>query len=102
MYYDEVNRNQLLSIRRADIELAFDLISKNRLSEADSILQHDDNIISMENLPYGMTSANNMHDRISLAFLQACILKIINLVFQNVETHRICAVKNCSRFFCPY
>ena len=72
VYYDEVNRNQLLSIRRADIELAFDLISKNRLSEADAILQHDDRMIRSENLPYGMTSANNIHDRLSLAFLDAC------------------------------
>jgi hypothetical protein len=72
VYYDEVNRNQLLSIRRADIELAFDLISRNRLAEADQVLRHDDSRIKMENLPYGMTSANNMHDRVSLAFLQAC------------------------------
>jgi hypothetical protein len=72
VYFDEINRRQLLSIRRADIDLAFDLISKNRLSEADRILRHDDSMIRTENLPFGMTSANNTHDRISLAFLEAC------------------------------
>ena len=72
VYYDEINRTQLLSIRRADLELAFDLIFKNRIDEARKILEHDDKMILQENLPYGMTSRNNDHDKVSLGFLEAC------------------------------
>jgi hypothetical protein len=72
VYYDEINRSQLLSMRKADLELAFDLIFKNRTDDARKILEHDDKMILQENLPYGMTSRNNDHDKISLGFLEAC------------------------------
>ena len=72
VYYDEINRTQLLSIRNADIDLAFDLIDKNNLAEAKNILEHDDKMILETNMPYGMVSTNNNHNRISLGFLEAC------------------------------
>ena len=72
VYYDEINRSQLLSIRKTDVELAFDLIFKNRIDDARNILEHDDKMILQENLPYGMTSRNNNHNKISLGFLEAC------------------------------
>jgi len=72
VYYDEINRSQLLEIRKADLQLAFDLIFKNRKDDARKILEHDDKMILQENLPYGMTSRNNNHDRVSLGFLEAC------------------------------
>jgi hypothetical protein len=72
VYYDEINRTQLLSIRNADIDLVFDLITKNNLAEARNVLEHDDKMILEENMPYGMTSTNNNHNRISLGFLEAC------------------------------
>ncbi|HEX5152367.1 MAG TPA: DUF2723 domain-containing protein [Parafilimonas sp.] len=71
VYYDEINRSQLLGIRNADLNLAFDLISKNKLAEARNILQHDDKMVLEENLSYGMTSGNNNHNRISLGLLEA-------------------------------
>ena len=49
-----------------------DLISENKITEARNILQHDDAMIREENLPYGMTSGNNNHNRISLQMLDAC------------------------------
>ncbi|HEY6977741.1 MAG TPA: DUF2723 domain-containing protein [Chitinophagaceae bacterium] len=72
VYYDEENRRHLLDIRKADLELAFDLIFKNRKDDARKVLERDDKMILQENLPYGMTSRNNDHNKISLGFLEAC------------------------------
>jgi len=66
-----LNRTQLLGIRNADLALAFDLIAGNKLTEARNILEHDDKMVLEENLPYGMTSGNNNHNRISLGLLEA-------------------------------
>ncbi|MFT4152835.1 DUF2723 domain-containing protein [Parafilimonas sp.] len=71
VYYDEVNRTQLLGIRSADLALALDLIDENKLAEARNVLEHDDKMILEKNLPYGMTSGNNMHNRISLGMMEA-------------------------------
>lgn len=71
VYYDEINRMQLLGIRKADLDLALDLISENKLTEARNVLKHDDKMIKEENLPYGMTSGNNMHNRISIGMMEA-------------------------------
>lgn len=72
VYYDEVNRDQLLNIRKADIDLANEFIDTNKLTEAKNVLEHDNKMILEENLPYGMTSGNNNHNRISLAMVDAC------------------------------
>ena len=72
VYFDEVNRSQLLSIRNADITLANDLIDEHKIEGASRVLQHDDHMIREENLPYGMASGSNMHNRISIAMLDAC------------------------------
>jgi hypothetical protein len=72
VYLDEINRTELLSIRKADLELAFDLMFKNRKDEARKVLEQDDKMILQENLPYGMTSRNNNHNSVSLGFLEAC------------------------------
>ena len=72
VYYDELNRTQLLNIRQADVALANDLLNENKTIQARTVLQHDDAMIREENLPYGMTSGNNMHNRISLQMLDAC------------------------------
>jgi len=72
VYLDEINRTELLGIRKSDLELAFDLIFKNRKDEAKKVLEQDDKMILQENLPYGMTSRNNNHNNVSLGFLEAC------------------------------
>lgn len=72
VYLDEINRSQLLNVRKADLELAFDLIFKNRNEEARKVLERDAKMISTENLPYGMTSRNNNHNTTSVGFLEAC------------------------------
>jgi len=72
VYYDEENRRHLLDIRKADLELAFELIIKNRKDDARKVLERDDKMVLQENLPFGMTSRNNDHDKVSLGFLEAC------------------------------
>lgn len=71
VYFDEINRGQLLSIRQADLALAFDFIGSNQSAKADKVLRHDDEMVREDNLPYGMTSANNSHNRVSLGMLEA-------------------------------
>jgi hypothetical protein len=89
VYYDEMNRSQLLSVRRADLDLALGLINENKLTEARNVLEHDDKMILDENLPYGITSGNNMHNRISLAMLEACYragnIKLARKISASVE-----------------
>jgi hypothetical protein len=89
VYYDELNRNQLLSIRQADLNLAFDLIDNHQLDKAKNILQQDDRMIREGNLPYGMTSGNNNHNRISLGMMEAAYrvgdIQLANKIDASVE-----------------
>lgn len=71
VYYDEENRRHLNDIRKADTELAFDLIFKNRKEDAKKVLERADKMMLDENFPYGMTSRNNDHNKLSMAFLEA-------------------------------
>ncbi len=72
VYFDEVNRQQLLTIRRANTELAIDLAGKNRKDEARKVLERADNMLLQSNFAYGMVSRGNEHNRESLMFLEAC------------------------------
>lgn len=71
VYYDEENRRHLNDIRKADTELAFDLIIHDRKDDAVKVLQKTDKMLLQENFPYGMVSRNNDHNKISMAFLEA-------------------------------
>src|SRR5262249_27705191 len=72
VYYDEENRRHLNDIRKSDVEISFDLIFKNRKEHAKKVLERGDKMILQEHLPYGMTSRNNDHNKLSRAFLEAC------------------------------
>ena len=72
VYFDEENRRHLNDIRKADTELAFDLIFKDRKEDARKVLNRTDVMISQENLPFGMVGRNNDHNKISMSFLEAC------------------------------
>jgi hypothetical protein len=72
VYFDETNRRQLTIIRNAYAELAVDLTSKGRQEKARKFLQKADKMMLEENFPYGHISSGNMHNRSSLAFLEAC------------------------------
>ncbi|MCW3107064.1 MAG: rane protein, partial [Segetibacter sp.] len=72
VYFDESNRRQLMILRNAYAELAVNLAAKGRKEEARKSLQKADKMMIEENFPYGHISSGNMHNRSSLAFLEAC------------------------------
>ncbi len=72
VYFDEENRRHLNTIRTAYAELAFDLSAKGRKEEARKALEKVDKMMLQENFPYGHISRGNMHNRNSMAFLEAC------------------------------
>jgi hypothetical protein len=72
VYFDEENRRHLNSIRTAYAELAFDLSNKGRKEEARRVLEKADKMMLQENMPYGHISRGNMHNRVSISFLEAC------------------------------
>ena len=72
VYFDEENRRHLNSIRSSYAELAVDLSNKGRKEEARVVLDKVDKMMLQENMPYGCISRGNMHNRNSLAFLDAC------------------------------
>ncbi len=72
VYFDEENRHQLNFLRQADTELAINLLDTNRLEDARRVLRRADKMILQENMPYGMVSKNNDHNKISMQFLAAC------------------------------
>lgn len=74
VYFDEENRRHLNTIRRAEVDIAFDLINKGRKDSAKAILERTDKEMLQENFPYGMTSRGNDHDQLSLAVMQAAYL----------------------------
>jgi Protein of unknown function (DUF2723) len=72
VYFDEENRRHLLGIRGAYAELANYLSSKNRKEDAKKVLDRIDKVMLQDNLPYGLVSRGNMHNRTSLMLLDAC------------------------------
>ncbi len=90
VYYDEENRRHLNTIRRAEVDIAFDLINKNKKDSAKAILERSDKEMLQQNFPYGMTSRGNDHDQLSLAVMQAAYLaddkQLADKVARSVKT----------------
>ena len=74
VYFDEENRRHLNTIRKAEVDLAFDLINKNQKDSARSVLQRCDKMMLQQNFPYGMISRGNDHNQLSMAVMQAAYL----------------------------
>ena len=72
VYYDEENRRHLISIRSTYAEIAGHLVEKGRKEDAVKLLEKADKSIGQQNFPYAMVSRNNMHNRASLMFMDAC------------------------------
>ena len=53
VYFDEENRRHLNTIRKAEVDLAFDLVNKNKKDSAKSVLERCDKMMLQENFPYG-------------------------------------------------
>ena len=90
VYYDEENRRHLISIRSAFAETAGFLVDKGRKADAIKLLEKADKGTAPQNFPYGMVSRNNMHNRASLMFMDACFkagdTTLGNKVSKAVET----------------
>jgi hypothetical protein len=71
VYYDEENRRHLITIRDAHADIAMYLANHNRKEDARKVLEKCDKMMLQQNMPYGMASRSNQHNRASLAFLQA-------------------------------
>ena len=71
VYFDEENRRHLLGIRGAYAELAGYLASINRKEDARKVLDKIDKMMLQENVPYGLVSRGNMHNRTTLMLLDA-------------------------------
>jgi hypothetical protein len=74
VYFDEENRRHLNTIRKADVDLAFDLVNKNKKDSAKSVLERCDKMMLQQNFPYGMISRGNEHNQLSMAVMQAAYL----------------------------
>ena len=74
VYFDEENRRHLNAMRRTEVDLAFDLVNKNKKDSARSVLERGDKEMLQQDFPYGMTSRGNEHDQLSLAVMQAAYL----------------------------
>jgi hypothetical protein len=74
VYFDEENRRHLNTIRKAEVDLAFDLINKGKKDSARSVLNRCDVMMLQDNFPYGMVSRGNDHNQLSLAVMQAAYL----------------------------
>jgi hypothetical protein len=74
VYFDEENRRHLNTIRRAEVDLAFDMLNKNKKDSAKNVLERCDKMMLEQNFPYGMVSRGNDHNQLSLAIMQAAYM----------------------------
>jgi len=71
VYFDEENRRHLISIRETYSTAVSRLAEEGRKDEAIGLLDKAESLIHPEALPYAMVSRNNMHDYISMNYLEA-------------------------------
>lgn len=71
VYFDEVNRRHLNSIRLAYAQVAITLADAGKKEEARQLLERCDQGMLQSNMPYGMASRRQDHDQISNQLLVA-------------------------------
>jgi hypothetical protein len=71
VYFDEENRRHLNSIRLAYAQTAASLAQSGKKEEAKKMLQKCDKMMLEENMPYGMVSRGQMHNKFSMQMLMA-------------------------------
>jgi hypothetical protein len=75
IYYDGDNRRSLNIIKRALVQTALSLAAAGDKEKARRVLEHFDEHVRTDNVPYAMTSnQGNFHNGVSAQFLQACYL----------------------------
>lgn len=74
-YFDEENRRHINSMRLMHSTIAKSLAAAGKKDSARQVLNHYDQNVLNENVPYGMTSnRGNFHNSISLDFLEAAFM----------------------------
>jgi hypothetical protein len=74
-YFDEENRRHINSMRLIHSTIAKALAESGRMDSARQVLNHYDQNVLEENIPYGMTSnRGNFHNSITLDFLEAAYM----------------------------
>ncbi|MGN6352557.1 MAG: glycosyltransferase family 117 protein [Parafilimonas sp.] len=86
VYFDEENRRHLNTIRKAEVDLAFDLIEKGKKDSAKAVLQKVDKNMLQQNFPYGMVSRGNDHNQLSLAVMQAAYMADDKALAEKIAT----------------
>jgi Protein of unknown function (DUF2723) len=71
VYFDEVNRGQLHSMRQAYAELAGALLQQGRKEEAKQAVLKSDSLIPDVNVPYAMPSRAEFHNAASFSLMNA-------------------------------
>jgi hypothetical protein len=70
-YFDEENRRHLLNIRSAFAEAAGNAADNGQIAEAKRLLERCDKAMLQSNFPYALTSRYNMHNQVSLVYIEA-------------------------------
>jgi hypothetical protein len=71
VYFDEENRRHLYTIRQSYADLARELLAKGKKEEAKMVVLKSDSLIPDINVPYGIPSRYEMHNRASLSLMDA-------------------------------
>lgn len=72
MYYDEMNRQNIMNIRNIFGEAAGNLADMGKKDEAGKLIDKAEANISPDNLPYAMVSRFSNHNQNNLEYLEAC------------------------------
>src|SRR4030095_387334 len=71
VYFDEENRRHLYQIRQSYADLARELLAKGEKDSAKAVVLKSDQLIPDINVPYGIPSRYEMHNRASLTLMDA-------------------------------
>ncbi|HEX6845898.1 MAG TPA: hypothetical protein VF144_02915, partial [Chitinophagaceae bacterium] len=71
VYFDEENRRHLYQIRQSFADLARELLARGKKDSAKAVVLKADQLIPDTNMPYGIPSRYEMHNRASWALMEA-------------------------------
>ena len=70
VYFDEENRRHLYTIRQSYADLARELLTKGKKDSAKAVVLRSDQLIPDINVPYGIPSRYEMHNRASWSLME--------------------------------
>ncbi|MBI1344228.1 MAG: DUF2723 domain-containing protein [Terrimonas sp.] len=86
IYYDEVNRRDLLSFRSIFAEMAGNLADLGRKEEGRKLLARCESMLSTQNLPYAMPAHYSAHNQAGLVYLEAAYKAGDTVLAEKVRT----------------